>query len=101
MRKLLLTDDVYTFLDEKDFNVYVNYPSFLSKDGYVYVIVKEGKKWRNRLLSRLIMKAKKTFFVDHINHNKLDNRRSNLRICTPLQSSRNRGAHKGRCGKGV
>ena len=93
MRKIYLTEDVFTFVDGEDYDTYSKTPKFLSKDGYAYVIVKENGKWRNRLLSRLIIKAKTGFFVDHINGNKLDNRKINLRICTPYQSSLNRGKH--------
>lgn len=65
-----------------------------------------GGKWtptikRNRLylqkriggkiieLQRYIMKPQKGEYVDHINHDTLDNRRSNLRICTNAANIRN------------
>lgn len=42
-------------------------------------------------LHRLILKAKKGNFVDHINGDTLDNRKCNLRICSIKENARNRG----------
>lgn len=45
-------------------------------------------------LSRLITKAEKGQVVDHVSRDTLDNRESNLRICTPSQNSMNKGSKK-------
>ena len=47
-------------------------------------------KYRIIELHRFVMNAKKGEYVDHINHNTLDNRKSNLRITTNKQNTRNR-----------
>lgn len=49
----------------------------------------------NIYMHRLILDAKKEEWVDHINHNGLDNRRENLRLCTPSQNHMNRRIIKG------
>jgi hypothetical protein len=57
------------------------------------------KKWtyagcylnrRNISMHRLIMNPPAGMVVDHIDHNGLNNKRSNLRICTPRQNAFNR-----------
>lgn len=58
-----------------------------SPDAYGYAENKNGKK-----LHRLIMNAPKGMSIDHINGDKSDNRKSNLRICTNSENLRNRGS---------
>ena len=41
------------------------------------------------LLHRFIMKPEKDLVVDHINHNPLDNRKSNLRVLTNAENRQN------------
>lgn len=45
--------------------------------------------YKNEPLHRIIAKTPEALHTDHINRNTLDNRRANLRICTPAQNARN------------
>jgi hypothetical protein len=49
-----------------------------------YVHARQGR------LHRLVLNAPVGLIVDHINHDKMDNRRPNLRLVTDAQSVRNR-----------
>ena len=46
-------------------------------------------------MSRVIMDPPKGMQVDHINGDKLDNRKCNLRVCTNAENCRNRSRYKG------
>ena len=75
-----------TIVDDDIFTEYSHLTWYLSDQGYAIGWYKGGK-YR---LHRLIMKAPKGMVVDHLNHNKLDNRKKNLRVCTQRQNSQNR-----------
>ena len=58
----------------------------ISKHGYVLY----GRGKNTHRLHRIIMNCPSNMVVDHINGNKLDNRKCNLRICTIEENSQNK-----------
>ena len=64
--------------------------------GYVVTHGKKGEP-ANVQLARLVMGAPVGMEVDHIGHDRLDNRDENLRLCTHAQNMMN---HPGRLGRG-
>lgn len=73
-----------TIIDLDDIDKVKNYKWYLDGRGYVYC-----GTIRNSL-HRLIINCPEDKVIDHINHNKLDNRKSNLRTCTQQQNTINR-----------
>ena len=66
-------------------------------DGGYYIAPSDGGRRARRktiLLHRVIMNPPPGYVVDHKNHNTLDNRKANLRVCTPLENARNVRQHK-------
>lgn len=86
--------DTYALISKEDFTMISNYKWLLGKDGYAVTYQSIDKKenfgrtgWK---MHSMIKRPFKGYVVDHINRNKLDNRRDNLRICTQKQNNYNK-----------
>ncbi len=75
----------HAVVDYDDLNKVKPFKWYMRK-GYVCSTTK-GKKC---FLHRLVMDTPDDLFVDHINGNRLDNRKDNLRNCTKAENTRNR-----------
>ena len=80
------------YIDKEDYKEVSKYTWFMDSKGYLVTANIRGKVTK---LHRFIMKAKKGDFVDHKNNNPQNNRKSELRICTNQENSRNRKGVKG------
>jgi len=74
------------FIDANDFEKISKFGLHLSSHGYV----RATKQYKTIYLHRLIMNPPDNMKIDHINGNKLDNRKSNLRICEQKQNCLNK-----------
>ena len=76
----------YTLVDDDIHDKYSSLRWCVNKRGYVI----GSKHSRITHLHTIVAQTPKGMYTDHINHNKLDNQRSNLRVCTPRQNQHNR-----------
>lgn len=74
-------------VDDVDKHLLIERSWGMATNGYLRCTQKKFGK--EKALHRVIMRPGKGFFVDHINGNKLDNRRENLRIVTKSQNQMN------------
>jgi hypothetical protein len=82
-------------IDREDYNRVNKYKWHKDKRGYVYHGLRiEGKSKNIALHHFLIGQTLKPYEIDHINHNKSDNRKNNLRIVTHKVNQRNRSLSK-------
>lgn len=90
MKKIELTQGQFALVDDEDFEKVSRYKWFAAYDSKMKSFyARRCKNRKNIHMHREIMNPSKKMVVDHINHNTLDNRRENLRICTSVQNHRN------------
>lgn len=87
-----------TEVDEETYKLYGHLSWFLGDTGYAMrrPSLDDGTKVTIRL-HRLVTDAPEGMVVDHLNGDKLDNRGSNLRVCTQAENARNRKGTVGVC----
>lgn len=101
MKRIPLTQNQYALVDDEDYQELskFNWYAAWNKDTKSFYVVRNIKKFEliqanAERMHRNIMDAPCDMVVDHINHDTLDNRRVNLRICTHSQNLMNRGKNR-------
>jgi len=79
-----------TVIDEADVAQVAALTLYRGTNGYVYYSLWRNGKSTPRTLHALLMGTHAGSHIDHINGNKLDNRRVNLRVVTPSTNQVNR-----------
>lgn len=93
MKNIPITRGLITIVDNVDYEYLIQWRwHAIVKCGTAYAARwQRGATDRHKVwLHRDIMSVLPEFEVDHINHDTLDNRRCNLRICTRAENSQNR-----------
>lgn len=91
MVEIKLTQNKICIIDDEDFEKIVQYKWYYMACGYAATRPwdKLTKTYSTIYMHRYILSAEKGMLVDHINGNTLDNRISNLRICSQKENIRN------------
>lgn len=74
--------------DKEDYDKIKGYCWSVEVRGYMVANARQGRNVPKIKMHQLIM-PKTDLVIDHINHNKFDNRKENLRICTQQQNCMN------------
>jgi hypothetical protein len=99
--KIELNKGAFTLVDEQDYSVLTKWKWKLGTSGYAQRNSCQRGEVKTLFLHRFLMSPPAGLSVDHINGNRLDNRKHNLRICTTQQNLQNSKPRSGRKFKGV
>ena len=101
MKQIPLTQGKFTLVDDEDFE-WVNQWKWCAHttDKNVFYAIRAIKSFDGKYIKLFLHRELLDLIkgdgkkVDHINHNGLDNRKCNIRVCTQLQNTYNRRPNK-------
>lgn len=96
-KAIALNKGKFAIVDEADFDWLNQWIWHVTDKGYASHTINN----RPQSMHRLILGTPKGMMSDHIDCDRLNNRRSNLRICNASENNRNRPSRKGKLFKGV
>lgn len=93
-RRIPLSQGQYAIVDPEDYERLSKYKWHVKKEPRTFYAIrsepyKKGRRRKNITMHRVILPVPEGLFVDHINHNGLDNRKANLRPATKRQNTCN------------
>lgn len=95
MKTIRLTREKQALVDDDDFEKLIGHKWFFGTSGYAVRNVRtEGGEKTQIYMHRVILGTPDGKKTDHVNENKLDNRKENLRVCSVAENHWNKGAHK-------
>jgi len=94
MKEIKLTRGLTAKVDDEDYDYLMQWKWFAGRTTHKFFTVARTDRTngiqRKVTMARLIMNTPMNMVCDHVNHDTLDNRKSNLRNCTRSQNSMNR-----------
>jgi hypothetical protein len=98
-RRIPLTQGKFAIVDPEDYDRLAKHKwqaSRFPRSDYATRFVTIGYRRQKHIqMHRVIMNVRPGQFIDHINHNGLDNRKTNLRLATRAQNSWNKRKQRG------
>lgn len=90
-----LTQGKSAIVDADDYEYLSQFNWHYTKTGYAARKIKKNGAFTSLKMHRDIMNPSPDRHLDHINREKLDNRKSNLRFCTDAENNLNKAPRKG------